>query len=88
MAYSVFVEVTSMRVALHRAEKAEARLVEARRTIAQQADDIRRLVSLVSALGSERAPMPTDSADFIAGYNAGFNRCKGIKERHFARRVE
>ena len=77
MAYSVVMD-----------EAAKELDAKARRTIAQQADDIRRLVSLVSALGSERAPMPTDSADFIAGYNAGFNRCKGIKERHFARRVE
>ena len=54
---------------------------KARDTIARQDDDIRRLVRLVAALESERAPLPTDSADFIAGYNSGFNRCNRIKKR-------
>ena len=54
---------------------------KARNTIACQDEDIRRLVRLVGELESERAPLPTDSADFICGYNSGFNRCKKIKTR-------
>ena len=32
------------------------------------------------ALLAERSPSPTDSADFIAGFNSGYNRCKKFCE--------